>query len=446
MEFFTFFILSVLIKSSVSANILCIFPKPAYSHQLVFRSITEKLLENGHKITLVSTHPSESERTHENVTLIDVSFSVEIMQDALDRFHASEKKSFKTLIFQIIENEAFIIDKQLETNEMQKLIKDSTVKFDLLLLETGGMAPMHAFAEHFKVPVVGITSADSLSPGHEVMGNVINPIAHPERMLPFTVARSFGERLGSCLFTLLMRFIIIPKAKEIYDPMMQKYFPNVNKSYDNLVNNVDLQLVNVNPILGYHRPILSNTIPLGFLHIKPPKPLPSDLFDIMESSKHGIIYMSFGTIVTTKLIRDNFDSFMNAFADLPYDVLWKYDEELLDTIPSNVHIRKWFPQSDLLAHPKVKLFITHGVSCTKSSQCLFDKLSIRHLLGPTFHRGINNPTHSDDCLSIPRRSSSKCRKNRGQGSRKKFKYSREIGSRPNPKYYQRNYHRRKVRK
>lgn len=43
-------------------------------------------------------------------------------------------------------------------------------------------------------------------------------------------------------------------------------------------------------------------------------------------------------------------------------VLWKYDDEnmLRHRIPCNVMIRKWLPQSDILAHKNVRLFISHG--------------------------------------------------------------------------------------
>lgn len=164
-----------------------------------------------------------------------------------------------------------------------------------------------------------------------------------------------------------MKFMIIPRAVENYEPIVKEHFPGNTKTYRELISNVDLQLVNAHPALGFLRPILPNTIQLGFLHIKPAKTLPEDLQKLLDTSEHGVIYMSFGTIVTPKLYNKNYTNFMEAFADIPFDILWKHEGETFTSTPSNVHIRKWFPQSDLLAHPKLKLFISHGVSSTTFS-------------------------------------------------------------------------------
>lgn len=41
-------------------------------------------------------------------------------------------------------------------------------------------------------------------------------------------------------------------------------------------------------------------------------------------------------------------------------VLLKWNSDAVDHLPANVLPKKWLPQNDLLAHPNVKLFITHG--------------------------------------------------------------------------------------
>merc|ERR1712020_881562 len=41
-------------------------------------------------------------------------------------------------------------------------------------------------------------------------------------------------------------------------------------------------------------------------------------------------------------------------------IIWKWDDDDLSGMPKNVLIRKWLPQNDLLAHPNLKVFVTHG--------------------------------------------------------------------------------------
>lgn len=50
---------------------------------------------------------------------------------------------------------------------------------------------------------------------------------------------------------------------------------------------------------------------------------------------------------------------LKVFSQLPYKILWKHEEDLPGK-PKNVRIEKWLPQNDVLAHPNLKLFITHG--------------------------------------------------------------------------------------
>lgn len=88
----------------------------------------------------------------------------------------------------------------------------------------------------------------------------------------------------------------------------------------------------------------------------------------MNSSKKGTILFSFGSIIRgddlsldkQKLLIKIF----NEFTD--YNFLWKFESNItVDELPKNVQIRQWIPQFDVLAHPKMKAFITHGGSRNK---------------------------------------------------------------------------------
>lgn len=52
--------------------------------------------------------------------------------------------------------------------------------------------------------------------------------------------------------------------------------------------------------------------------------------------------------------------FVAAFATLPYNVVWKWEAGKIKDLPSNVRTAAWWPQQDLLGHPKLRAFVSHG--------------------------------------------------------------------------------------
>lgn len=80
-----------------------------------------------------------------------------------------------------------------------------------------------------------------------------------------------------------------------------------------------------------------------------------------DASDTGAIFFSLGSYVkSVDMPRDKLNAFLETFAKLKQKVLWKYEDESIKNLPLNVMIRKWLPQSDILAHKNLILFITHG--------------------------------------------------------------------------------------
>lgn len=98
----------------------------------------------------------------------------------------------------------------------------------------------------------------------------------------------------------------------------------------------------------------------GGAHIKPPKPLPTDIQEYIDNAEHGAIFFSLGSFVqSSELPKEKIDIFLTALGKLKQRVIWKFENESYE-VPSNVLIRKWLPQTDILAHPNIVLFIAHG--------------------------------------------------------------------------------------
>lgn len=88
----------------------------------------------------------------------------------------------------------------------------------------------------------------------------------------------------------------------------------------------------------------------------------------MEGAKEGVVYFSLGGNLKPSLMSpQKKKDILASLSKLKQKVIWKWDQEL-DVDKNKFLISKWLPQDDILAHPNVKLFVTHGglLSCTES--------------------------------------------------------------------------------
>lgn len=170
------------------------------------------------------------------------------------------------------------------------------------------------------------------------------------------------------------------------DKLLEGKFGPDMPSISKIEKRTAIALISTHPIFDYTQPLPENVIPVGGLHIQDAKPLPKvnkkgyvyriasflnwlskhtfqELNDFIESSKKGTILFTFGTNFNASYMSlEKRTAFLDAFKQFPdYHFIWKFEKQLTDmALPTNVLIRPWLPQSDILAHQKVKAFITHG--------------------------------------------------------------------------------------
>ncbi|RVE43717.1 hypothetical protein evm_011632 [Chilo suppressalis] len=348
-------------SNNEAARILAYFPTPSISHQVVFRPLLQELAKHGHELIVITTDPAFPKgQTPANYTEIDVhDLSYKAWKEHfLAITSKGSKDSFSQIkvAFHLI---ARIFKEQMQSDEVQAVLKDTNKKFDLLLVEALAK-PALSLTHVLKAPLIQISSLGGTNDNYEVAGAPLHPILYPT---------FFRQKLYNLTFW--------EKARELYNHYKYMGWFNRFEAYENelirkvfgaevpdlseLGENVDMLFLNVNPIWEDNRPLPPNVITMGGLHQAPMKKLPQDIKSYLDSSKNGVIYISFGTNVEPALLPpQKIQALINVFSKLPYDILWKWNRDELPGRSKNIKISKWLPQADLLRHPKVKLFITQG--------------------------------------------------------------------------------------
>lgn len=346
-----------------NAKILGIFQAPAYSHQIVYQSLTRTLAERGHTLTVMTPNPGLD---HPNVTEISFASSYKTFNKIVN--YVNQKQSRMTVVEttrMVIDLGLKLCDEQLNHKEVKQLIANSSSQhFDLIILEYFNFVPMLAFAQLFNCPVIGITSMDTSLSVHEMFGNDANPVIHPDATsISYAHGRlTFPQRVFAFVTHSLWKLVLKPKLDSEMMNLVQKHFPSISTTKKELEERLALIMVNTHPVMGSVRPIVPQIVQLGFLHITPPRPLPeNEVKRFLDASKKGVIYVSFGSNVKSKDLPTKIrNTFLQVFSSLKFDVLWKFEADKMSDKPNNVMISKWLPQADILAHPKVKMIICQG--------------------------------------------------------------------------------------
>ncbi|XP_045455072.1 UDP-glucosyltransferase 2-like [Melitaea cinxia] len=343
-----------------SARILAFFPTPSISHQVVFRHVTKELARRGHEVTVITTDPLPKEEVPANLTEIDVHDVSYKHWEELFLVHTGKRKDVNQQINILFEKIATTIKIQMDTPAVQKALSNKHKKyFDLLLLESL-YRPLLGIGYMFDAPIVQISSLGGIPHQYNVFGAPGHPLLYPTSIRQRSYNLSLWEKAVEFFRYLALEYKLSSMLDFDYQ-IMKICFGYDNPNIDDVSKKIQLLLLNEHPIWASNRPIAPNIIFIGGIHQTDENALPNDLKSYLDSSKHGVIYVSFGTNVLPSLLPpEKIQIMTKVFSQLPYDILWKWDKEVLPGKSNNTKIGRWFPQSDLLKHPNVKLFITQG--------------------------------------------------------------------------------------
>ncbi|XP_069675719.1 UDP-glucosyltransferase 2-like [Periplaneta americana] len=366
-------------EKTEAARILSLMTYKWFSHFLLFENYMKSLVSHGHHVTVVGYFPQKQQI--ENYTDISLQGSLPEMKRS---FNIQEIRRLGILgVWNLYwKYQVEICEAVFKHPNMQKLL-NSDEKFDLVVTHLLGSDCILGFAHKFKAPLISLSTSVVIPWGNYRIGNVDNPSYVPNYFLPFTDRMNLWQRVLNTLYnvaSIVGQYIFseIPS-----DDLSNKYFGPGVPPLSELKKKTSLLIVNSHFTLNSPRPMVPAVVEVAGLHINKRGKLShlkfraglhkvcalragsqlmsgmQDIEDFLNSSTEGVIYFSLGSVLESEsLPRETLQTFIDVFSRLPQRVLWKIGN--VSGLSGNVKCASWFSQLEILMHPNVRVFITHG--------------------------------------------------------------------------------------
>ncbi|XP_019870617.2 UDP-glycosyltransferase UGT5-like [Aethina tumida] len=351
-------------------KLLLVFPVLSRSHFNLGSALARGLANAGHDVTLISPYDDDYVPTNGTYRSIALNELLEKYNNQnIDMFTYSESTSEFFKVFGEMLNQ--MVRGTLGSAKVKKLVDDGET-FDAVIIEEFMMDSLKVFRHLFKAHFIAYSSVGPTTIINDLVGNPTPLSFVPEMNSGLPIKMSFFQRvcnLWTHVFFKLFFGFVIPDHEKI----LKEYYPD-SPSIEELKKNISLVLLNSHVSNFQPVPTVPKMIEIGGYHVQPPKGLPKDLKDYLDKAEHGVVYFSMGSVLKSKnMPKEKIDILIGAFKQLKQKLLWKWEDDKLPGIPDNVRIMKWVPQADVLAHPNVKLFITHGGLLSTTETIYFGK-------------------------------------------------------------------------
>ncbi|XP_058120074.1 UDP-glucosyltransferase 2-like [Anopheles coustani] len=358
-------VLMAIVAGSRGANILFMSAAPSTSHYIWLRPLIYELGKRGHNVTVISADIEKQPPVNVSYIHLENLYSATFTQK-IDFFNMASQGPIPMLQF-LHGIGLHMCEAAVKSKGMHFLLSyPKDFKFDLFVNDYMiGPCPPSIIMHRFKdVPYLPVSPYNAPSTAASVLGSYAYSGLVPNHVYDVPEVMSFVQRVKNFYYDMYEMILHEVHVHPEADRILRTIYPSA-PSTTTFYKNVRVALVNINPIIQYKEPMMPNMIPVGGLQIQPPKPLVDDLRKIVEGAQNGFILFSLGGNARSDLLGpERIRNILAAMERLPqYQFLWKFesdDSKLPVPIPKNVYIRAWMPQNDLLAHPNIKLFITHS--------------------------------------------------------------------------------------
>ncbi|XP_068631749.1 uncharacterized protein [Battus philenor] len=355
MHLYITILFTVIFNSANCLNILGIFPYQGKSHFFVYRVLLKELAERGHNVTVISHFPEKA--PPKNYHDISLAGSIKIFEDDIP-IHRSYWSILQIGVFLTTSGKENC-EVMLANSDVQNMIKQKP-KFDVVVLEQFNSDCALGIAYKLNSPVVAITSSMLMPWHYSRLGIPNNPSYVSFHFLEGGTKPTLVQRFERVVFDLYFRTLYYFVSQRSDQNTLARYFNDI-PPLDVLARDIKFLLLYHNFILTGSQLFPANVIEVGGYHVKRAEPLTGDLKKFVEEAEHGIIYVSFGSVIkSTTLPPEKREAILEAVKELPQRFIWKWGDNTLLVDKNKLYLSDWLPQVDILGHHKTLAFISHA--------------------------------------------------------------------------------------
>lgn len=353
-------VVAVVVVGDVAAyNILFFHNAGTRSHLHVMFPIAEELLERGHTVTGAFFSPSGIQ--HPNYTEILLPDIVTEAMTSLSKVMMEQGSETSILNYRILSRAYaswdYILDRAVEFMQNPHFQSILQQKFDMIV-EIGGLGSF--LAEVLDCPITIVMPAGPMHTITNYLGTPFNPAHQAVLSSKMTDPTVFSQRLANVALYLGFGLFSKVTSYAITSGLRSRLGYEGPSITEAMASRTQLLLANSHVVTHPPIPLMESVVQIGGVHIKPSKPLPPDLQQFLDAAPQGAILVSFGSAIQpSSMTEEKRQIFLDTFKALDLPIIWKWDAEV-SGLPPNIMVSKWLPQQDLLAHPNLKVFVTHG--------------------------------------------------------------------------------------
>ncbi|XP_045497979.1 UDP-glycosyltransferase UGT5-like [Colias croceus] len=348
-----------------SANILYAIPFTSKSHYIMLRPIGLELARRGHNVTVITANRETNPPPNYREIMVDDKEIWDVMGGERPNIFTMVNLSAEEFHEKIFWYAGTAFTELTLNSTAVKAFLNEENTFDLVICEQFFQEALYALAHKYRAPLALVTTYGNCMRHNFVTGNPLQVATAISEFLDLDDPTSFWGRFRNSYFTLYeyvwWKYWYLGKQ----EALVKKYIPGLPQPTPSLFDiqrNNSLMLINSH--FSYDTPVayLPNIVEIGGIHLtKTENSLPKDLQRLLDDSKQGVIYINFGSNVrSAELPIEKRDAFLKVFGKLNQTILWKWEDKTLHGQLRNLVTKPWLPQREILAHPNIKVFISHG--------------------------------------------------------------------------------------